>query len=929
MSRPSNSAIHGYSIDEVYKAIEEHLIEQGFDFSKKQFDATFGKRVVADIKTGSGKFGEGRGMYVIHPNINNETGEYWSAVTYNTFAANGVNKSWSFAEYYKEHKEERLRTGKVKPQEISPERQAYIEKLAKDAELVQQREDARKELNATAAKVYTEFDFARASDIHVFRNYKNHVNNYPYIQHKGFSHAYGAKFLPTTAINIKDLQAFVDQNYADKFPEPKQRQALVSAVLDLEDKFINMSEKENARSRRDFAQLMLPLINVHNEVTSAQLLNGYYNKNEKDPDIFGRKKLVSIKALLSNGVTKGSFQVINSTGKPEDSLFNPNKKIYTIAEGWATSISLTQLAEKAYPNSQHQMQHLFGVNTLNLGEVAQRILEVNKDALVLIAYDNDASKLHDKLGVNAGIETGCRAFVEVGPFGSPELQKNVRTITPPVLKTDKGISDWNDVVVGKGMAQAIEMFKTVMADAADRRKNNVNEYQYLVDIYDAQREDFFNSLSKQEQNDYRNPPEGSKLKSPYVVKFSTVMAEKVEDAKFRDDYEKRQQNGTGTTPTPPTQSQYQQRSKAVLPKDMPLDKSLGFQYDLNRPVEPVQVDANVPAVNLLASLMQSVDMNAVRSSGLNLVSGDKLVDGFVREEPKQAAPAVEQAAPAPVANTPIVPQEEPVVRAETLNEKIQTKMPVIDADTAAKYERQPIESAPKEVSPQDRAENLDHRKSELFTAFWLYQSEIHRAKEIIAQAEVMPDQAPVQEKVRELSAADQQFLLNDTTVSQSFALVATDTELRDKLITDLQDIVDNNPHWENLGRFTTLINDHVIAMDDAQRQNMLLQNKAVTKIIANLGSTGQYEPETIQAISEALKDTSNLATSRVGRQSLYGEVVSALYHAEEEPEWVKTAIESCNDYMNRSLQRIEREQISPAAIQTQNQPTASSPSMGI
>lgn len=920
MSKPSNSAIHGYSIDEVYRAIEQHLVSQGFDFSKKKFDATFGKKVVADIKTGSGKIGEGRGMYVIHPNINNETSEYWSAVTYNTFAANGVNQSWSFAEYYKEHKEERLLTGKVEPQKISPERQAEIEKLTRDAELAEERETARKELNATAAKIYTEFDFARASDVHVFRNYKNHVNKYAYIEHKGFSHAYGAKFLPTTAINIKDLKAFVDQNYADKYPEPKQRQAVVTAVLDLEDKFIHISEKENTKSRRDFAQLMLPLINVHNEVTSAQLLNGFYDKKEKEPDVFGRKKLVSMKALLSNGVTKGSFQVINPTGKPEDSQFNPKMKIYTLAEGWATSITLSQIAEKAYPKSQHQMQHLFGVNTKNLAEIAQRIIEVNKDALVLLAYDNDASKLHDKLGVNAGIETGCRAFSEIGPFGSLDLQKNVRTIAPLVLKTDKGISDWNDVVVGKGMGQAIEMFKTVMADTADRRKNNVNEYQFLADIYDAQREDFFNGLSKEEQNEYRNPGENSKLINPYVVKFSTIIAEKVEDANFNKEYEKRLQEA-GTTSAPPVQSQ--QRSKAVLPKDMPLDKSLGFQYDLNRPVAPIQVNANEPAVNLLASLMQSVDMNAVRSSGMNLVSGNKLVDGFVREEPKQVAPV-------PVMNTPAaVPKEEPVVRAETLNEKMQTKMPVVDADTAAKYERQPIESAPKEVSPQDRAENLDHRKSELFTAFWLYQSEIHRAKQIIAQAEVMPDQSPVQEKVRELSATDQQFLINDTTISQSFALVATDPELRDKLITDLQDIVDTNPQWENLGRFTTFINDHVIAMDDAQRQNMLLQNNAVTKIIANLGNTAQYEPETIQAISDALKDTSNLATSRVGRQSLYGEVVSALYHADEEPEWVQTAIESCNNYMDRSLQRIEREKTQTADVQQKPQATASSPSMGM
>lgn len=924
MSRPSNSAIHGYSIDEVYKAIEQHLVDQGFDFSKKKFDATFGKKVVADIKTGSGKFGEGRGMYVIHPNLNNETGEYWSAVTYNTFAANGVAQAWSFAEYYKEHKDERLRSGIVQPQKITPERQAEIEQLQKQAELDHQREEARKELNATAAAVLVEFDYARASDIHVYRNYKNHVNKYPYIQHKGFSHAYGAKFLPTTAINIKDLAQFVEQNYSEKYPDPKQRKALVTAVLDLEDKSIHMSDKEKVRSRRDFAQLMLPLINVHNQITSAQYLNGYYNKNDDGLDIFGRKKLVSMKALLSNGVTKGSFNVINDTGNPQNDLFDANKKIYTISEGWATAITTKQLADLAYPSSSHQMQHLFGVNTVNLGEIAQRILEVNNDALVLIAYDNDASKLHDKLGLNAGIETGCRLFSEIGAFGSLDHQKNVRSIAPLVLKSDKGISDWNDVVVGKGMAQAVEMFKSVMADAADRRKTNVNEYQYLVDIYDAQREDFFNNLSKSEQNEYRNPGKESKLKSPYVVKFSTVIAEKVEAQKFNKEYEERnQKEAQNSKNNPQASSTGKSFTKEVLPKDMPLDKNLGFQYDLNRPVVSTISNRNEAAANLMATLLQSVDMNAVRSSGMNLVGGHKLVNDFVREEPKQA---IEAKVSEPAATT----LDEPVIRAETLNQRVQTQIPVVDAETAAKYERQPIEAAPKEVSVQDQANSLDHRKSELFTAFWLYQSEIHRAKEIILHAETMNDAAPMPEKVQELSKADNEFLIRGNTISQSFALVATDPEIKEKLMTDLEDIVQNNPHWENLGRFTTFINDHVIAMDDAQRQNMRLQNKAVTKIISSLSSGDQYSPDTVQAISEALKDTSNLSTSRIGRQSLYCELVSTLYHSETEPEWVKTAIDSCHNYMNKSLKRMEREQENTAGQhQQQTQQTAQSYSHSI
>lgn len=879
MSRPTNSAIHGYSVAEVFDAIQKHLESVGFDFRGQAFNANFDVKNIADITTASGKLGKKRGLYYIHPNQNPETGEYWAAVSYNTYAGNGINQTWSFAEYYLEHKEERLRTGVVKPKVMTPEEQkAFNENQERERKLKAQKEFeqiAKKD----AAAIYVEFDHARASDVRTFRNFKNHTNNYPYIKHKGLRHAYGLKFLPDTPINKDELKNYIDTKYADKFPDPKYREKLFQNVLKLEDEYIHGNDgKKNSHNRRDFAVLMIPIHNIKNEVTSAQLLNGYYQKGN-ELDIFGRKKMSSFKALLRDGPSGGSFSVINNSGLLEDQFFNKNKKIYTLSEGWASAATLAEIAEHAYPKSHKQMQHIFGVNTKNLQEIATDILTENPSATVLIAYDNDASNLLAKFGSNAGLETGCRAFCQLGPLGEPEIQKQVRTISPVITKNDAGITDWNDIVIAKGLPNAIEMFKTVMADASDRRKNHVNEYDFLVSQYDAQRQEFFNELPKDKQNEYRNPPDGSPLKSPYVIKFSQVINEKIEDENLR------------RTPKPQQQAQnsqaYQSEPKQQIqsPKEIPLDKSLGFNYDLNKSVK-APVDQNAPSSALLANLLQSVDMNAVRESGMNLVGGKKLTDSFVNIEAKPVQETIAQ--------KPTEPSSQVIAQAETLSDKISK-----EAHT------------PQEVDqgPKARAENLDHRKSELFTAFWLYQSEVHRAHEMIVQADQMDKKDPVVDRVRELSVADNEFFISDNTLSRSFALVATDGEIRDKLIRDLKEIVNDNPEWKNIGKFTQYITDHVVVMDDAQRKNLMLQNKAVTKIVASLNSGEEFAPDTLNAITAALRDTSNLATSRIGRQSLYCEIVSALQSSSDEPEWVKTAISSCEAYMGKSEQRVQREQV--------------------
>lgn len=877
MSRPTNSAVHGYSVSEVFDAIQKHLESEGFDFKSRKFDPTFDTKIVGDITTASGKLGKGRGLYVIHSNINPETNEYWSAVSYNTFSGQGKNETWSFSEYYLQHKEERLRNGVVKPKVMTPEEQKKFDENQKR----EQQRRAQAELNDKAKKdaaaIYVEFDHARASDIRIFRNFKNHANNYPYINHKGLRHAYGLKFLPDTPINKDELKKYIETQYADKFPDPAYREKLFQNVVTLEKEYIHGQDgKDKSHNRRDFAVFMIPLHNVKNEIKSAQFLNGYYQKGNELDD-FGRKKLSSFKALLSDGISSASFAVINNTGRIEDQLFNKDKKIYTISEGWASAASLAEIAEHAYPKSHHQMQHIFGVNTMNLPKIASAILEENPNATILLGFDNDASNLPAKHGANAGLETGCRNFSELGPFGTPQVQQQVRTICPVITKDDKGITDWNDIVVAKGMPHAVDMFKTVMADASDRRKNLVNEYQFLVDQYDAQRQEFFNNLTKEEQNNYRNPPDGSSLKSPYVIKFSQIIAEKVEDERLRRP--PKQENQANTSPQNQAQGTQVKAAPSkmteTLPKDMPFNKGLGFNYDLNKPVS-TPIDSNASTSNLLANLLQNVDMGVVRESGMNLVGAKMLNDSFVNIEMKQAQ---EQVAP-------------PIVQAQNLADRINQSQPRPEVDQSAKAQ----------------AENLDHRKSELFTAFWLYQSEIRRAQELIAKADQMDKTDPVVSRVHELSLADTEFLITDNTVSRSFALLATDDEIRDKLIADLKEIVQDNPEWKNIGKFTQYINDHVILMNDSERNNLKLQNSAVTKIISSLNSNEQIAPDTMNSITDALRDTSNLSISRIARQSLYCEIISSLQSHKDEPEWVQTAISSCEAYMGKTEQRIQREQ---------------------
>lgn len=905
MSRPTNSAIHGYSIAEVFDAIEAHLKSVGFDFRGISFNPTFDVKNIADIETASGKLGKKRGLYYIHPNYNSETDEYWATVSYNTYAGNGISQSWSFAEHYLEHKDERLRTGAVKPKVMTPEERAkFAENQKKEQErkaLAELNEKAKKD----AAAIYVEFDHSRASEIRVFRNFKNHTNNYPYIKHKGLRHAYGLKFLPETPINQDDLKQFIERKYAEKYPDQSYREKIFNNILRLEKEYIHGQDgKEKSYNRRQFAILMIPIHNIKNEIKSAQLLNGYYQKGN-ELDEFGRKKLSSFKAQLSDGASGGCFSVINNTGLPEDQYFNKNKKIYILSEGWASAATACEVAENAYPKSHHQMQHIFGVNTKNLEKIAIDILEENPNASVLIAYDNDASNLVNKHGANAGLETGCRAFCSLGPFGTPEMQQRVRTISPVIMKHDVGITDWNDIVVAKGMAHAVEMFKTVMVEAADRKKNLINEYDFLVEKYDAQRQEFFNELPKDKQNEYRNPGDNSPLKTPYVIKFSQLIAEKIEENNLR--------NAPRNPPRVPIENQYKptaqtqiSKTEVVLPKDIPLDKSLGFKYDLNKPVNTV-IEPNLPTSSLLANLMKNVDMSAVRNSGMNLVAGEMLTNSFVTIQPEDSK--------ARLGTEPTLSKPEQInnlggpqaiTQAQTLVNKISNESNHIQNQSTA---------LPVDQSAQPRAENLDHRKSELFTAFWLYQSELYRAQELISKADVMDKKDPVEARVRELSEADNEFLITDNTISLSFAVLATDNELRDKLLLDLKVIVDSNPEWQNIGRFTQYITDHIVVMDDNQRQNLMLQNKAVTKIISSLNSDEQFIPDTLNAITDVLRDTSNLAIDRIGRQSLYCEIVSALESSRHEPEWLKTAISSCEEYMAKSENRFQQEQITPSNTQ--------------
>lgn len=907
MSRPTNSAIHGYSVSEVLDAIQKHLESEDFDFKSRKFDPTFDTKIVADITTASGKLGKGRGLYVIHSNINPETNEYWSAVSYNTFSGQGKNETWSFSEYYLQHKEERLRNGVVKPKVMTPKEQKKFDEDQKRERQRRLQAEINDKAKKDAAAIYVEFDHARASDIRTFRSFKNHTNNYPYIKHKGLRHAYGLKFLPESPINKDELKKHIETKYADKFPDPAYREKLFNNIVTLEKEYIHGQDgKEKSHNRRNFAVLMIPLHNVKNEIKSAQLLNGYYQKGNELDD-FGRKKLSSFKALLSDGVSSASFAVINNSGRPEDQFFNKDKKIYTISEGWASAASLAEIAEHAYPKSHHQMQHIFGVNTLNLPKVATAILEENPNATVLIAFDNDASNLLAKHGANAGLETGCRNFCELGPLGTPEIQQKVRTISPIITKNDKGITDWNDIVIAKGMPNAVDMFKNVMADASDRRKNLVNEYQFLVDQYDAQRQDFFNSLSKEEQNNYRNPPEGSPLKSPYVIKFSQLIAEKVEEEHLRRPHKFAQKkNGSEQKQSVSVNPNTQQIKNTppqvteVLPKDIPFNKELGFNYDLNKPVN-APIEPNASSHSILANLLKSVDMEAVRESGMNLVGGKKLNDSFVNIESKQLSEAVEKKPDMDVVKdtTNAIPE------AKSLTARISEQAP-------------PAQQV--DHSPKAQAENLDHRKAELFTAFWLYQSEIRRAKELIAKADQMNKTDPFVERVKELSTTDTEFLLTDNTLSRSFALLATDSEIRDKLITDLKGIVKDNPEWKNIGKFTQYITDHVVVMNDAERNNLKLQNTAVTKIIASMNPNDQVAPETLSSITDALRDTSNLSISRIARQSLYCEIVSSLESSRTEPEWLQTAISSCEEYMGKSEQRLQREQANHVNVAPSEQP---------
>lgn len=864
MAKPLHNAIHGYSDDEVFDAIQEHLEEVGFNFTKSPFNPDFDRGIVADIETASGDFGKGRGFYYIYENRNHDTGESWASVMYNTFSGNQVQDTWSFADYYKKHKAHRQALGVVHKHEPTPEELAALEKKRLQRQANKEAAEHNRKLDKIAAKIFTSFELSRATETRTHGRYTFHISQDDYIKNKGFPHAFGMKYLPSSSINIDDLKKFIDLNYQHENISADDKDKLADKIQFLQDDFIenkypkNDNQTKEAISRRKFSVLMLPLINTSNEVVSMQLLNGFHNRNLNQIDEFGRKKVTSQKALLKGGNSKGAFQPINLTGADKDFQFDKDKRVYTIGEGWATAVSMGQLATEAYPQFQHNMQHLFGVNKVNLADVALEILKVNPKAIIFIGYDNDASKL--KNGANAGLEQACIDFSDIGRL--KDHQNNVRAIFPNFSKNDAGCTDWNDMVCGKGKAFAVSQFKETMDASAERRRNNVNEYDYAVAIYDQQRADWFNNLSKSEQNEYRNPTDTKK--SPYVIKFSTVINEKVEDKKFKEEFEA-------------NKNKSKESIQGVLPKDLPMDSSLNFKYDFNKP-------APVPGSNNILDLLKSVDLDAARNAGMKVTSGSSLNGEFIQ-----------------ATSTREMDNAIPVVRAKSNSSEVSLK--------SQQNSEVSIDKNSSHVEP------IDKRKSELFTAYWLYQSELNRSNNLLRQAASLQDNLPIQDKVKELGKMEFDLPSDPHVISQGFALIASDPELRASLLEQLNMIVEQHPEWENLGKLTNHLTDNVIAMEDQQRANLLLQNKVITKLIASIDNSVSYDQSTLDSIKESLNSTSQLQASRIARQSMYLEMIGTLESCAQEPAWIKDAIKACETYMEKSLVRLNEEKVQNNDVQ--------------
>ncbi|HCA5183803.1 TPA: hypothetical protein MW242_003449 [Acinetobacter baumannii] len=874
-------ARHNCDLTEIFDFFQRELeMNYGFVFKhsgKYQFMHIFDDKVPCLTESDNPKKPNSvkpRGMYWIYPNMNTETGELWPVLKGHRFGVTDVEISIAFADHYK---------NVIKPQRdanpnYKPPSKEDIERRVKEFEAKQELARIQQEKELIAAQIAVRLEWKRASrtiDDSFFdtrsnqlRTFKRDIAKMPYLVDKQLE-PYGAKIMQKHNFTEEEAIEAVKRELPESLTNQELLDETVQNVMDYQKHFINFEPELEASKKKGFdlrksrALQVVPIININNEVINLQRIT-HHKQNKLNKETNQREEvLYKNKMFFDRAKTKEGLLPISKNPDRGYEAFNGSAKAYLIEEGWATAISTRKAYDAALQMNllpegftEDNTQVIAAYSKSNISAVADLIRKHNPEAKIYLGYDNDAGQTLDA-GANPGLQEACHNFSLSGILGNSK-HNATRSILPPVFKSKLSASDWDDARLHLGVERlAYELAKEITA-ADNRTLNKEPEVAYLIGRYNRQREEFAVKSNK----------------ADYQTNYGLVIAKA--DEEFLEMQQIRAKNQAQL-------KQYQENLSAKrteagdffkdpnkkLKVEKPVYKAPSFDNIFDAPKkatsENASPDTSIQEVKSYLDIIKEIDIDGVKNEVLKVVATqeghEKIKDGQISFQ----SSSTKHGASPTQSNTVDMKTETLSINVQNDLTKQQVPLPTVDRNSIPEH------------NPKLGVDQQSYEKSAIFTAFWLHSAEMHKAKQIIHNAQLnqedfnQPDVNVIESKLKDSSST----ISGKRTYPEMFVISTSDSEYRDSIFKVLEDLEKVHPEWKSLKQFRENLTTKTIAFDQLNIDTMKVQNNVVNLIVGNLAKDSNLEK--IQSNLNTILSSSNSSTlDRTEKFKLVNNLKSAL-----------------------------------------------------
>lgn len=888
-------ARHNCDLPQIYDYFQNELESRGFVFKatgKYAFQAAFDEKIPCLALSSSKKTNGNvrpRAMYVIYPNYNQETGEYWPCLKAHKYGVAEEKFFIHFADYYNREIKPNQTKGYIPPKKDPEE----LKRQAAEIERNKQERIKRQENEAKAALIAVRLEWKRAQfkitdsfhnpRTNQVQTYERQVQKLQYFQDKGLE-SYGAKIMMKHDFTEEEAKKEILIHMPDAADNPTLMNDTLENVMEYQRRNINFeAEFEGGKNgfslRKARALTVVPLINFNNEIVNVQRIDHHF-RNKLNPDTKQYEKHLSKSKMFYSGMpTKEAFLPISSDPDKGYERFNPNADAYLIAEGWATSISKRKALDSAIQQGlidenfrNKDIQVLAAYSKSNIPDLALKLREINPKADIYLGYDNDAQDCIQN-GTNPGLQEACNNFSVSGILGDPAVQSKIRTTLPPIFKERLSASDWDDCRLHLGVDRLGQELAKALNSAHERAVNNQSETTYLIGRYNRQREAYALDNTDVVKNNYE-VNYGivlTKLDMEHIELKARVERTKQLVQERKETFESKNANAP-------------QKDQATIDKEKPVYKLPSFS-EQNQKIEETLRRNTSSDIKSFKDILATLDVNEVQNEVLKVVATK---DGF--ESVKSGEITFNNVA-----------IESASKRSNNLND-----MP----NTFNQFNHS-VEPLPKvdtnEIPPHSPNNGIDHQsydKKALFTAFWVHSSEMFKASQLLKIADLTQDQLNLPDvATAKLESSNQEIKERGPSIAELLVVSATDSEYRESVLSSLKELEDAHPEWKHIKAVRSNITERTMAFDQAQYDQLQIRSNIIGMVVNKITSNEKFENIQVQ-LSDILTKNSAVAMDRMEKFELVSgimDTMAGLQQAKEEP----LVFERINNFFERFEPRID------------------------